>query len=184
MTAAVQRAWTGARIPRGAAWLGAIAPDLPLYLLSGSAWVYYRVVRGWTSQRAFEHMFGDLYFHDPIWVGLHNLLHAPFVLVAGMVGARLLLARHPAAARWLSWFLAACALHSAVDFVTHYDDGPLPFFPFDWRHRFQGPVSYWDVKHYAGQFARFEWGLDLALLAYLVMGWIRRRGETAAPGGS
>ena len=71
--------------------------------------------------------------------------------------------------RWLRWFLAACLLHSFVDVLTHVDDGPLLFFPFEWTIRFESPVSYWDSRHYGTQFAVFELTLDVLLIAYLCL---------------
>jgi hypothetical protein len=62
-------------------------------------------------------------------------------------------------------------IHSVIDVITHYDDGPVLFFPFDWHTRFHSPVSYWDRAHYAGQFIWVELGINVVLLGYL---WLSR----------
>lgn len=66
-------------------------------------------------------------------------------------------------------------VHSVIDILTHFDDGPLLFFPFDWHMRFYSPVSYWDKAHYASQFFYFEIGLNIVLLGYLVLPEIIKR---------
>ncbi len=77
-----------------------------------------------------------LYFNNPLWIVSHNLFHAPFV-IAVLFLVSVLAERH--GLRWgpaLRWLALGLALHSAVDILTHHDDGPLLFFPFDWRYRF------------------------------------------------
>ena len=78
------------------------------------------------------------------------------------------------ASRWWRWFFISCLCHSLVDIVTHFDDGPVLFFPFDFSYRFSSPVSYWDPAHYGRQFMVFEVVLDLVLLVWLVIN--RRQG--------
>ena len=73
------------------------------------------------------------------------------------------------------WLFAGCAVHSLIDMATHYDDGPLLFFPFAWAIRLHRPISYWDRRHYGSQFVVFEVGLDAALVAYLAWPSIRHR---------
>lgn len=147
--------------------LGAVAPDIPLYLLSIGGVIYYRSILGWSSSDTFHRMFDYLYFHHPFWIASHNLLHAPTFLLLAL--ACLWRFRHVPfpVVRWLFWFLLACLLHSIVDVLTHVDDGPLLFFPFIWTIRFHSPISYWDSTHYGNQFAVFELILDTVLLAYL-----------------
>jgi hypothetical protein len=60
-------------------------------------------------------------------------------------------------------------VHSIIDILTHYNDGPVLFFPFDWHTRFYSPVSYWDRAHHANQFFWVELGLNIVLLAYLLL---------------
>jgi hypothetical protein len=147
--------------------LGAVAPDLPLYLLSLGGILYYRVILGWSSPATWQYMFGYLYFHQPFWLAAHNVLHSPTLLV--LVLASLWRVRqHPRTLlRWGFWFVLACLLHSGIDIFTHVNDGPLLFFPFDWTVRFHSPVSYWDSAHYGREFSVFELALDLVCLGYL-----------------
>ncbi|NNJ11995.1 metal-dependent hydrolase [Chloroflexales bacterium ZM16-3] len=162
-------------IPRSAFLLGAVLPDIPLWLLWIGAYVYYRYVLGDMAVTPMDPRFDQLYFTNPFWIAAHNLLHAPTLLLIvlgvlwrgrAMVGSR----RH-----WWFWFAAGCLMHTALDIPTHADDGPVLFFPFEWSIRFHSPMSYWDQRHFGRQFAIFELGLDLVLLAYLVMPWLVRR---------
>ncbi|MDH3604027.1 MAG: zinc dependent phospholipase C family protein [Candidatus Tectomicrobia bacterium] len=166
-------------LPGAAVLWGSIAPDIPLYMLSFGGMFYYRTLLGWSDTQTFHHLFDDLYFHHPFWIASHNLLHSPTLLLLGLIV--LWRWRHSASqvVSWLMWFLLACLLHSVVDILTHVDDGPVLFFPFEWTIRFQSPVSYWDSNHYGTQFSRFEVALDLLLVFYLsgprVWRWISTR---------
>jgi len=175
ITAAAARAGGLPRGARRAAWLGAVAPDLPLLALSLAGFAWYEGHLGWEREAVLQKLYGELFFRDALWIAAHNALQAPLVLVAGLAGCALLGSRAPVAARRLTWFLAACLLHAALDIVTHHDDGPLLLFPFDWELRFASPISYWDHRHYASRFLLFEVALDVVLLGYLSAPWLRRR---------
>lgn len=148
--------------------------DLPLYGLSIGSAIYYHYIVGLSTETTFRHIYGTMYFKNPGWIAAHNLLHSPTLLLIGLTVLwpyrRTLLNRR----RWLFWFLVACLLHTAIDVVTHVDDGPVLFFPFDWTTRFHSRVSYWDRRYYGAQFAMFELALDLVLLVYLLPGPVRR----------
>lgn len=182
MTAALRQALRK-RIPisRSAVLIGSIAPDLPLYALSIGAYLYFHLYLGWSDEATNSHMFDDLYFHDYGWMAAHNLLHAPSIQLIALVT----LWRHRLQSVrkrwWLFWFFAACALHTLADLATHYDDGPLPLFPFDWHTRIHSPVSYWDRARHADQFAIFELILNLVLIVYLLVSWFRGRRKAATP---
>lgn len=173
----------GVAIARSAFLLGAVLPDIPLWLLWTGAYVYYRYVRGDQSITLMDQRFDQLYFTDPFWITAHNLLHAPLLLLIAMA----LLWRFrdtPGQWRhWWFWFAAGCLVHTLLDIPTHVDDGPLLLFPFEWSVRFQSPVSYWDDRHYGRQFAVFELLLNLVLLAYLLVPWFvasaKRRAQSA-----
>jgi hypothetical protein len=179
MTAALRKRYRRAPIPTFALLLGSVAPDIPLFLLSIGSAFYYRFIVGLSPERTFRHMYDTMYFENPGWIAGHNLLHAPVLLLTAMavLWPHRRTPRGPG--RPLFWFLVACLFHSAVDIVTHVDDGPLLFFPFDWTTRFHSAVSYWDRRYYGAQFATFELALDLALLVYLLGGrtvrWLHRR---------
>jgi membrane-bound metal-dependent hydrolase YbcI (DUF457 family) len=168
MTAALERGLQRVPILKRAFLLGSIAPDIPLWLLSIGGMIYYPLIQGWSRESTARFMFDELYFHNPVWIVLHNFLHSPVLLLAGLaivwkkrrnIGSR---------SRWGFWFLMACLLHSGVDILTHADDGPLLFFPFDWATRFHSPISYWDSRHYGREFQRFELALNGVLLVYLL----------------
>lgn len=167
MTAAARKALPRLHIPAGAVLIGSVAADLPLYLLSFGGYVYFHFSLGWSSSDTFSHMYDTLFYEDKIWMALHNVLHAPIVLVVGAALAWAARRASPGPSRWLLWFLMACLLHSVVDIFTHHDDGPLLLFPFDWRMRYIGPISYWDSSHYGREFARIELVLDSFFLIYL-----------------
>jgi hypothetical protein len=154
-------------IPRRAFLLGAVLPDIPLWLLWIGAYAYYRYVLGDVAVTPMDPRFDQLYFTNPFWIAAHNLLHSPTLLLIALavlwrgraaVGSR----RH-----WWFWFAAGCLIHTALDIPTHVDDGPVLFFPFEWSIRFHSPVSYWDPRHFGRQFTIFELLLDVGLLAYV-----------------
>jgi len=167
MTAALRKRLLHVPIIPSAFLLGSVAPDMPLYLLSLGGMIYYRAVLGWSDSATLHYMFDYLYFYHPVWIAMHNLLHSPTLLL--LVLACLWRLRHHQSMlpRWVFWFGLACVLHSGVDIVTHVNDGPLLFFPFDWTVRFHSPVSYWDNRHYGREFAVFELTLDMVCLGYL-----------------
>jgi hypothetical protein len=155
--------------------LGSFMPDAPLFLLTLGFAGYYRFIEALPAGYRFFEWYDVLYFTNPVWIASHNALHAPLmVLLLGGVG-------YWAAQRghgwgWsLVWFALGCGLHSLVDIGTHYDDGPVIFFPFNWSWRFHSPISYWDDDHYARLVAPLEHVLDAALIGYL---WLGRRRKT------
>jgi Zinc dependent phospholipase C len=167
MTAALHKGLQRTTTVPSAFLLGSVVPDMPLYLLSLGGTIYYRLFLGWSSQATFRQMFDYLYFQHPVWIAAHNLLHSPTLLLLALMGLGSLWSPSRTWLRWCLWFGLACLLHSAVDIVTHVDDGPLLLFPFEWTVRFQSPVSYWDSTHYGREFTVFELTLDVLLLGYL-----------------
>ncbi len=162
------------------AWLlGAIAPDIPLYLLSLGGWLYYTQLKGWDSEHAHGYLHGYLYFNDPFWKAAHSVLHAPLVLIV-LIGLGALLRPRQRWANSLLWFALSCLIHTTVDILTHAEDGPLLLFPLNWNMRFHSPVSYWDPRYYGRQFGYVELALDIALLGYLLWSWMQRRRERRA----
>lgn len=148
---------------------GSVAPDIPFGLLSWGTLAYSRFILQQDTSNVMESVIHPAYFNNPWWIASHNFLHSPIALViyailfwrfVDKVGSR--------GHGWLS-FVFGCMVHSVIDILTHYDDGPVLFFPFDWHTRFYSPVSYWDKAHYASQFVYFEVGLNLVLLGYLFL---------------
>ncbi len=175
MTAAMRKAAPGWRPPASAVLIGAVAPDLGLTVVSLGAFLYFRFAMGMDVPDVFEHMYGTLYFNDPGWMAAHNLLHAPFMIIFGLVACRLWYGGEGFKSGWWTWFFLACALHCVVDVFTHFDDGPLLLFPFEWSVRFPSPVSYWDAAHYGAQFFVFEAVFDCLMIVYMFGPWVRNR---------
>lgn len=173
----------GLPIPRSAFLLGAVLPDIPLFILWLGAYGYYRYALANPAITLMDPTFDQLYFTNPFWIAAHNLLHAPLLLLAVM-GA-LWRARSLPETRggWWFWFAAGCLVHTALDIPTHQSDGPLLFFPLEWSVRFQSPLSYWDPRFFGREFAVVELLLDLVLLLYLFGPglWRRLRRGAAAP---
>ena len=146
--------------------LGSFLPDVPLILLT--AWYAIRLrIEGDPAVRLFGPEYDALYFGDPLWISSHNLMHAPLLIAAGLLLGRRLGARS-GFWRSLYWFAVGCGIHSFVDILTHYHDGPLLLFPFDFSLRFDSPVSYWDPRHYGWIAMPVEHALDLAAACALL----------------
>lgn len=169
ITAAARKALPSFAMPRSAVWIGSVAPDIPLYLLFGIGLFWFRTVRGMEFEAIWGYMWSPegLYFNDPWWKAAHNFFHAPPIALAGMIVGRWTLRYGFRAGHWIFWFFAACGLHSAIDILTHNDDGPLLLWPIDWELRFSSPISYWDPDHYGLMVSAFEGILDLLLIGYL-----------------
>ncbi len=162
--------------PPGALVLGSFAPDLPLLLLT--LWYFYRQysLHG-PGFPLFGPDYDAYYFHDPLWIAAHNVFHAPAaVLIWTALGYFAGVRRGNPFWTAFFWFAVGCAFHSLIDVATHYDDGPLLWFPFDWETRFYSPISYWDRRHYAGVVSPIEHAMDALILAWALLGaWRRRR---------
>lgn len=146
---------------------GAVAPDVPLTLISIGYILDRRYIRPHLPDKTrCSPTYNELYFHNPWWITAYNILHAPLPLfLLALLG---ILAQRQPWGRWLFWFAASCSLHMAIDIVTHADDGPVLLFPLEWRTRFRSPFSYWDPKHGGHFFRRGEHLLDLLLIALLI----------------
>ena len=154
--------------------LGSFMPDVPLWLLT----LGFLARRSWSGVSAAADPicgphFNDLYFHNRFWIAGHNLLHAPLLIgLMAWVGYRTGRVRPQKWGLGFVWFALACGFHALIDILTHHTDGPLLFFPLNWRYRFPAPLSYWDAKYGGKKFALFERLLDLALGIYLATSWI------------
>jgi hypothetical protein len=154
----------------GCAFLyGAVVPDLPLWIMFACIVVQWVVFRGLPFGEAVE-IFSANYFDNAWWIAGHNLLHSPASLVIASVLVRLGMSMQPGRRRVLEqagWFLLGCMLHSAADVLTHYDDGPLLFWPLQWETRFHSPVSHWDPAHHGLAMTITELVMDFILLSWL-----------------
>ncbi len=181
MTAALRKALPKIPMVRSAVLIGSIAPDIAFYVLSAGSFFYFQNVLGWPRNEIPRHIFGTLYFEDPVWIACQSLLHSPLSLLCGLFVIRLLKARLSHFSKWMQWFLMACLLHSFVDIATHYNDGPVLFWPLNWTFRFSSPISYWDRDHFGREFRTFEFIFDLSLVGYLIFSWFRRSQPPHSP---
>lgn len=169
----------GAKLPpinSNAFLLGSVLPDFMLIFISAAVIGYNRIFN--SSEIARENVgyfFSYMYFNDWRIIAAHSLFHAPLIITGlfalGWWGQK----QQRPWGRTLIWFALACGLHSIIDILTHFDDGPVLFFPFNWSYRFSSPISYWDPNHYGYIFAPLEHLLDLGLIIYLVWHWRKRR---------
>lgn len=175
MSVALRRYFKFQTARPSAVWLGSVAPDISLYAFTFGAFFYYTQFKDWESRETFYYIFDYLYFNDPVWILFHNLLHAP-ISVGILYGFNhFFRSVYPKLSMWIRWFLMTCMLHAAVDIVTHFDDGPLILFPFEWSVRFYSPISYWDPQHFGREFSYVEMGLNIMLILYLlqpVLRWV------------
>lgn len=143
-----------------AALLGALAPDLSLYLMAGVALVVLQIPP--------QVVFDELYFTDA-WQTVFAIDNS-FLVWAALFGLAVW-SRRPV----LVTFTAAALLHVATDFPFHNDDARPHFWPLtDWR--FESPLSYWNSDHGARWLAPLEGLLCLGLTVVLVaryggLGW-------------
>ncbi|WP_298356181.1 cobalamin biosynthesis protein CobQ [uncultured Litoreibacter sp.] len=143
-----------------AALLGALAPDLSLYLMAS----WHLFLMGTDA----EIVFRVLYYSDT-WQAIFAVDNSFFVW-GGLLGFALW-AKSPA----FIAFAGAGLLHLALDFPLHNDDARAHFWPAtDWK--FISPVSYWDRNHYAGVVGPIEMVASVTCLAIL---W--RRFQTLIP---
>ncbi|MBT8389994.1 MAG: hypothetical protein KJP13_10130, partial [Altererythrobacter sp.] len=116
-----------------AALLGAIAPDISLYLMAA--------VSIWVMDIPARTVLGELYYSDA-WQSVFAVDNS-FILWGIGLGF--------AFCRQSSVFVAFCAaglLHLALDFPLHTHDARQHFWPLtDWV--FESPLSYWDNTAYA-----------------------------------
>lgn len=164
-------------IRTGAAFLwGSVAPDIPLIVLT-IGYALSNKISG-SNKSTFGDAYDELYFHNTWWMLLTSLFHAPFLIASYFALGVALNAwkgagRLSKAGRPLCWFALGCGLHTLLDIPTHAGDGPLLLFPFEWHYRFPSPVSYWDPDHHGRVFAPIEAALDVALIVYFMVVFVR-----------
>lgn len=157
------------KLAKSAFLWGSVLPDLPFGLLSWGTLEYYRFVLQQDTSGVMENIIHYSYFNNPWWIASHNLLHSPTALVIYAVLLWRFVDKVNTHGHWWLSFVFGCMVHSVIDILTHYNDGPVLFFPFDWHTRFYSPISYWDKAHYAGQFFWVELGINILLLGYLFL---------------
>ncbi len=148
----------GAPRVTAAALLGALAPDLSLYVMA--SWHLF-----WLGTPPGV-VFDQLYFSDT-WQAIFAVDNS-FFLWGGLLGLALWGRSPPLIA-----FAGAALLHLALDFPLHHDDGRMHFWPLS-RWIFESPVSYWDDRHFGHIVKPLESAMALALLALLWRRFQRR----------
>lgn len=161
-------------IPRSAFLLGAVLPDIPLGMLHIGYYVYSHFVLGIPSPGLMPPGFDYLFFNNPWWIASHNFLHSPTALLIYLILLWKFRNKIMSIGHWLFWMVVGSTIHTTLDIFTHFDDGPLLFWPFDLHTRFHSPISYYDPFHFGMVFTIFEWILDALLLAYIISPWIRK----------
>lgn len=137
-----------------AAMLGAVFPDVSLYLLAGTSLFILQIPP--------HVVFDELYF-SPAWQTVFAIDNS-IPLYVGLLA--IALALHMAN---VQVFCLAALLHIACDLPLHHDDGRAHFWPFtDWV--FASPVSYWDSTRHAASVVPVTLGL---VVAAAIMLWQR-----------
>lgn len=140
-----------------AALVGALLPDLSLYLLAGVSLQVLNIPA--------RIVFDELYFSD-LWQSIFAVDNS-FIVWATFLGLALW--------RRIDWAIVltgAALLHLALDFPLHHDDGRPHFWPLTtWI--FESPYSYWDRGHGAAWIAPV--GAAMATVAAIVV-WRRKPG--------
>ncbi|MEX0308694.1 MAG: cobalamin biosynthesis protein CobQ [Tateyamaria sp.] len=160
-----------------AAFLGALAPDLSLYLLAGASLFLMQIPP--------QVVFDELYFSDA-WQTVFAIDNS---LVVWGVACGIAVRR---ASPWAIALTGAAILHICLDLPLHHDDGRPHFWPLTgWVY--ESPISYWDRAQGARWVAPFEaacamgaaivlfqrrvppWALVAALLLLAAELWIVRQ---------
>ena len=120
-------------------------------------------------------LFDDWFFNNPWVIAAQNLFHSPLLVAIYIAASYWFWQKGIKGMAWFFWLSCASMLHTVIDIFVHYDDGPLLLFPLNWNLRFQSPVSYWDPEHYGVPFAIFEHSLDMLILGFFLLLFIRGR---------
>lgn len=163
-------------VPMLAALVGSVLPDVPFTLLTIAYGGYYMFNgRFPDAYSAMIYLHFTRFFSDPIWIIGHNMFHSVVInsvlVVVGYAGMR----RHD---RWgvpLFWLALSMLTHTVFDIVTHHSDGPLFLFPLNWTYRFASPVSNSEAGYYGGIITIIEYAVDVLIIGYLAVVWLRRR---------
>ena len=144
-----------------AALVGALLPDLSLYLMAGTALFIMRIPP--------DVVFDELYF-SRTWQTVFAIDNS-ILLWGGLLVFAIL--------RKSDWGIAmtlAALLHLLLDLPLHHDDGRPHFWPLsNWI--FESPVSYWDPNHYGTIVGAVEVALSLLCCGILwqrFKGWLMR----------
>lgn len=145
----------GVRSIAVAALLGALIPDISLFVMWGVA----------KSQGIAEAVIWQDWYYSELWQRAGAITNSiPVYLIIAIVSWLLLSQRRFSwISHWLLIFSLAALLHVFSDFPLHHDDGHPHFWPFSqWIYR--SPVSYWDPAHHGQIWSIIELGIAVALI--------------------
>ena len=112
--------------------VGALLPDLPMFVFYCYAKVFRRIPEGLIWSQA---------FFQPEWQLFFDIFNSLPLMALGFLAA------HHFGFRRLAACFASMILHSLGDFALHHHDAHRHLFPFsEWR--FRSPISYWDPQHF------------------------------------
>ncbi|MBX2838367.1 MAG: cobalamin biosynthesis protein CobQ [Gammaproteobacteria bacterium] len=134
-----------------AAFLGSLAPDLSLYLMTAFCLFVLDIPA--------SVVFDELYFSD-LWQSVFAIDNS--FLVWGLLLGIGFYYKKP----WILAFTTAAIFHLITDFTLHNDDARMHFWPVT-HWRFESPLSYWDSSHHAQWIAPLE-GLISAVAAVVL----------------
>lgn len=127
--------------------IGAILPDIPIFIFYAVAKFIYRMPESKIWSEA---------YYEPFWQNIVALFHSiPLALIGAVI------------CYFLDWkpgmilFISMIG-HSLLDLPVHNDDAHRHFFPFS-DYRFISPFSYWDTNHYGRIVAFIEMALVLGV---------------------
>ena len=123
--------------------IGAILPDLPIFVFYFVAKFIYRMPEGKIWSEA---------YYEPFWHNTVALFHS--------IPLALLITAACYFFRWQAGMILGISMvcHSLLDLPVHHDDAHRHFFPLS-DYRFISPFSYWDVNHYGKIVAFIEMAL-------------------------
>lgn len=128
-------------------FLGAILPDIPIFLFYGWAKLI--------ARQSEKEIWSETYY-KPFWQNIVAIFHSiPLALLGWLIADYF---------QWESFQILFISLvwHSLGDLPVHNDDAHRHFFPLS-NYRFISPISYWDRQHYGAIASLIE--LLLVLLA-------------------
>lgn len=126
--------------------IGAILPDLPIFVFYFVAKFIYKLPEGKIWSEA---------YYEPFWQNIVALFHSiPLALIGAAIFYRL---------DWKPGVILCLSMvgHSLLDLPVHHDDAHRHFFPLS-NYRFISPFSYWDTNHYGKIVSFVEMTLVLA----------------------
>ncbi|MFK7745496.1 MAG: cobalamin biosynthesis protein CobQ [Roseobacter sp.] len=119
------------RIVMASAFIGAMLPDLSLYIMASTALFILQIPP--------NIVFDELYF-STAWQTVFAIDNS-FVVWGGLLSLALWLK-----STWAIALTSAALLHLIFDFPLHHDDGRPHFWPLTWWV-YESPFSYWDRNH-------------------------------------